>query len=307
MILFSLSGYENIAQQLRTVACVQVGRFKVGRYANQELHATIEASVSGEYCEILGTIAPPDECLLSILLLAETLKKEGAAKITAVLPYLAYSRQDKDKSGESLGTAWVGSLLKSSGIGQVLTVDVHSERDKQLFPIPLISLSTDSIFADVIQRHNLQDATIVAPDNGAIGRCEAVKRAAGMPNGATPFFEKKRTDQGIIHRGPVGAVGPKVVIIDDMIDTGGTLVSACEKLRAAGAQEIYILVTHGLFTGTSWMQVWSLGVKQIFCTDTVPLRQGTEVKNITVVSIAPMIRKTLENYQGAVSVSVQEK
>ena len=114
MILFSYPEYENIAQQLRTVACVQVGRFKVGRYANQELHASIEASVSGEYCVILGTIAPPDECLLSILLLAETLKKEGADKITALLPYLAYTRQDKDKPKESLGTAWVGSLLKSS-------------------------------------------------------------------------------------------------------------------------------------------------------------------------------------------------
>ena len=146
----------------------------------------------------------------------------------------------------------------------------------------------------------------MAPDNGAIGRCEAVKRAAGMPSGATPYFEKKRTDQGIIHRGPVGAVGPKVVIIDDMIDTGGTLVSACEKLRAAGAQEIYILVTHGLFTGTSWTQVWSLGVKQIFCTDTVPLPQGIEVRNIHVVSIAPMIREALNDYQGALSLSVKE-
>lgn len=304
MILFSYPEYENIAQQLRTIGSVEVGRFNVGRYANQELHASIEASVSGEVCVIVGTIAPPDERLLSVLLLADTLKKEGADKITVVLPYLAYSRQDKHKPGESLGTAWVGSLLKTAGIDQVLTVDVHSERDQQLFPIPLISLSTDSLFADVIQRYNLQDATIVAPDNGAIGRCEAVKRAAGMPSGATPYFEKERTDQGIIHRGPVGAVGPKVVIIDDMIDTGGTLVSACEKLRAAGAQEIYILVTHGLFTGISWTQVWSLGVKQIFCTDTVPLHQGIEVGKIVVVSIARVIREALDNYQGALAVSV---
>jgi len=307
MVLFSYPEYENIAQQLRTIGSVQVGRFNVGRYADQELHASIEASVSGEDCVIVGTIAPPDERLLSVLLLAETLKKEGADKITVVLPYLAYSRQDKHKPGESLGTAWVGSLLKSSGIDQVLTVDVHSERDKQLFPIPLISLSTESLFADVIQRHNLQDATIVAPDNGAIGRCEAVKRAARMPSGATPYFEKKRTDQGIIHRGPVGAVGPKVVIIDDMIDTGGTLVSACEKLRAAGAQEIYILVTHGLFTGTSWVQLWSLGVKRIFCTDTVPLPEGIKAGNILVVSIAPMIRKALNDYQRDLSMSAPKK
>jgi ribose-phosphate pyrophosphokinase len=291
MILFSFPGYETIARELREAAPVQVARFAVGRYANQELHANIEATVSGEPCLILGTIAPPDESLLSVLLLAETLKKEGAGKITAVLPYLAYSRQDKDKPGESLGTAWVGAMLKSSGIDQVLTIDVHSERDKQLFPIPLISLSTDSLFAEVITRHGLADATMVAPDNGAIARCEAVMKAAGMLGGNIPYFEKRRTEKGIVHSGPIGNVGAKVVIVDDMIDTGETLVSACEKLAAAGTRDIYILVTHGLFTGSTWLKLWSLGVKQIFCTDTVPLRRGIEVAKITVLSVAPIIRE----------------
>ena len=104
MLLFSFPAYENIAQQLREVASVPAGRFAVGRYDNRELHARIEGPVSGEHCLLLGTIAPPDECLLSVTLLAETLKKEGAEKITAVFPYLAYSRQDKNKPGESLGT-----------------------------------------------------------------------------------------------------------------------------------------------------------------------------------------------------------
>jgi ribose-phosphate pyrophosphokinase len=288
MILFSVPGYENIARELREAAPVQA-RFAVGRYANQELHANVEGSVSGEHCLILGTIAPPDEFLLSVLLLAETLKKEGAEKVTAVLPYLAYSRQDKDKPGESLGTAWVGALLKSSGIDQVLTIDVHSERDKQLFPIPLISLSTEGLFAEVIKTHGLADATMVAPDNGAIARCEAVMRAAGMPGRDIPYFEKRRTDNGIVHSGPIGKVGTKVVIVDDMIDTGETLVSTCEKL--AGTREIYILVTHGLFTGSTWLKLWSFGVKQIFCTDTVPLRRGIEVAQITVLSVAPIIRE----------------
>jgi ribose-phosphate pyrophosphokinase len=293
MILFGFSAYENIARQLRAIASVQAGGFTVRRFHNQELYASVEGSVSGEHCVILGTIAPPDECLLSVMLLAHTLKKEGADKVTALLPYLAYSRQDKVKPAESLGTAWVGALLKGSGIDQVLTVDVHSERDKELFPIPLFSLSTANLFAEVIQKHRLTDATIVAPDSGAIGRCEAVKRAAGVPTGVTPYFEKKRTEKGIIHHGPVGAVGARVAIVDDMIDTGETLVSACEKLKAAGVQEIYILVTHGLFTGSSWPQLWSLGVKRIFCTDTVPLRSDIDAANVTVVSVVSLIGERL--------------
>ena len=299
MILFSFPTCENISRQLQTLASMQVGRFTVSRYANQELHANIEEPVSGEHCLILGTIAPPDECLLSVLLLSETLEKEGAHKITAVLPYLAYSRQDKDKSGESLGTAWAGALLKSSGIDDVVTVDVHSERDKQLFPIPLTSLSTNSLFAETLRNHGLLDATIVAPDNGAIGRCEAVKRAAGLPVGETPYFEKKRTDQGITHYGPIGRVEKKVVIVDDMIDTGGTLVSACEKLKAVGVAEIYILVTHGLFTGSSWPQLWSLGVRRIFCTDTVPLRSGMDSQNIWVISAIPLVKEHLSQMDKA--------
>jgi ribose-phosphate pyrophosphokinase len=293
MMLFTFSTYKRIAQRLQTIPSLQVGRFTIGRYDNQELHASVAGPVSGEHCLILGTIAPPDECLLSVMLLARTLKKERAHTITAVLPYLAYSRQDKDKSGESLGTAWVGALFKSSGIDQVLTVDVHSERDKQLFPIPLISLSTAALFADAIKKHRLTNATIVAPDNGAITRCETVKRAAGMPIGETPYFEKKRTEKGIIHHGPVGKVGAKAVVVDDMIDTGGTLVSACEQLRAVGVEEIYILVSHGLFTESSWTKLWSLGVRRIFCTDTIPLRSGIDTANITVLSVVPLVRERL--------------
>jgi ribose-phosphate pyrophosphokinase len=293
MMLFTFSAYEYIAQQLRTIPSLRAGQFVVGRYDNQELHASLAGSVSGEHCLILGTIAPPDQRLLSVLLLAQTLKKERADTITAVLPYLAYSRQDKDKSGESLGTAWVGALLKTSGIDRVLTVDAHSERDVQLFPIPLISLSTTTLFADAVKKHRLTDATIVAPDNGAISRCEDIKRAAGMPMGETPYFEKKRTEKGITHHGPVGKVGAKAVVVDDMIDTGRTLVSACEKLRSVGVEEIHILVSHGLFTESSWTKLWSLGVKHIFCTDTIPLRAGIDAANITVLPVAPLIRERL--------------
>lgn len=291
MILFAFPVYEMMARQLKAVPSVCLGRFAVARYENGELHATVQGPVAGERCLLLGSVAPPDEQTLSFLLLAHTLKKEGAKKVTAIVPYLAYSRQDKDKPGESLATNWIGSLLKGSGIDEVLTVDVHSERDKQLFPLPLISISPAEIFAEAIKKHRLTDATVVAPDNGAISRCETVKKAAGMSMGDTPYFEKKRTEKGILHSGPVGRVGARAVIIDDMLDTGGTLVSACEKLRAAHVGEIYILVTHGLFTGSYWTKLWSLGVRRIFCMDTIPLRTDIDAKNISILSVGPLLKK----------------
>jgi ribose-phosphate pyrophosphokinase len=219
---------------------------------------------------VLGSIAPPDERMLSLALLAHTLKKEGSPRVTAFLPYLAYSRQDKDKPGQSLAAAWVGYLLQASGVDGVFTIDLHSERDKQLFPIPLISTFPAEMFAHAIKKHHLADATLVAPDNGAIPRCQAVNNALGRPAADIPYFEKQRDEKGIKHTGLFGKVGPRTLIIDDMIDTGGTLISACDKLVQSGTREIYIMVTHGLFTGTGWKKLWSLRVRRIFCTGTVP-------------------------------------
>lgn len=293
MILFTFPNYEHISGELESIPSLKMGQFRITRYHNGELHGHLQGQISSGHCIILGSIAPPDNRLLSLLLLAHTLRKERAAKITAVLPYLAYCREDKVKPGESLATAWVGSLLKSSGIDEILTIDVHSERDKQLFPIPLISLSTADLFATVIRENHLGDATIVAPDYGAILRCSAVKSASGLTGGDIPYFVKERTAQGIIHQGPIGRVGARVIIVDDMLDTGGTLLSACEKLQEARVKEIYIMVSHGLFTGTNWTKLWSLGVRRIFCTDTVPIHAGIDATRISVLKAGPLLREKL--------------
>ena len=253
MILFALQKYEAMAAAMvSALPWLRAGQSQVARYDNGELHAVVNSPAAFEHCVVLGSIAPPDEQLLSALLLADTLKKEGAGRVSALLPYLAYSRQDKDKPGESLATALVGRLLAAVGVDEVFTVDVHSDADQQLFPIPITSFSTARLFADALKKYELTGATIVAPDNGAIARCEAVKAAAGLTEAGTPYFEKRRTETGITHVGPIGQVGPQAVIVDDMLDTGTTLVSACQKLAEAGVREIYILVTHGLFTGERW-------------------------------------------------------
>ena len=297
MILFTFGPYFAMGAALEKLPFCRAGLVTMAHYENGELHASTLTPVSGEHCLVLGSVAPLGEQLLSVLLLAHTLKKEGARKVTALLPYLAYRRQDKDKPGQSLATAWAGSLLQASGFDQVITIDSHSERDRQLFPIPLISFSTAGIFADAIRKYQLTDATIVAPDNGAIGRCDAVKRAAGMARTETPYFEKQRTETGITHVGPIGSVGTRVVIIDDMIDTGTTLVSACEKLHRSGVQEIYIMVTHGLFTGANWKKLWTLGVRRIFCTDTLPLAADLDERNIVSLSVIPLLQQELLSLQ----------
>lgn len=292
-MLFAFPEFQQLASAFQGVGGLELQKFSIARFDNQEMHAAVPNHLAGEGCFILGSIAPPDEQLISFSLLSHTLREQGAGQITAILPYLAYARQDKVKEGESLAAAWVGSLLKASGVDRMLTVDLHSERDEQLIQVPLNSLSPASLFAKEIHSRGLTGATVVAPDHGAVRRCQAVRAAAGLPPAETPYFEKKRTDQGILHSALIGKTCSRVILIDDMLDTGGTLISACEKL-GNGVDEIYIFVTHGLFTGEAWQQLWSLNVKHISCTNTIPPSAATLANNnISILSITPLLRDAL--------------
>lgn len=298
MILFQFPEFECTGGELlKSSRQMQPGCFRTGRFSNGELFIELETAVAGEDCAVLGSITPPDSQLVLTLLLADTLRKEGARTITGVLPYLAYSRQDKNKPRQSLAAQWTGAMARASGFDRVITVDVHSSEDQRLFPIPLISLYPAAVFADALQANQLTGATIVAPDEGATARCEAVRAAAGLSPEAIPYFEKHRTEAGIQHVRFVGSVGIQVVLIDDILDTGATLISACQRLLCAGVEDIEIIVTHGLFTGDEWKGLWELGVSRIFCTDTVPLKAEARSSGIVTLSIAPLLASALDRMQ----------
>jgi ribose-phosphate pyrophosphokinase len=289
-ILFSFPEYSHFGRSLCDLPGIDAGRFSIERYPNQELHVVVQSTVAGKDCIILGSIAPPDSQMGALMLLAHTLRKEGAGRITGLLPYLAYAREDKIKPGESLATAWVGALLKASAFDQIWAVDLHSEHDKELYPLPLESLSPAAIFARCLKQYGLTDVSFVAPDQGALFRCEALTSAVGQTPDALVYFPKHRTASGIVHQDPVGRVKRCAVVVDDVLDTGATLVSACEKLLVAGAEELYICVTHGLFTDERWQELWSQGVKRIFCTDTIPACASIRDSRITTLAIAPLLR-----------------
>jgi ribose-phosphate pyrophosphokinase len=294
VILFASEALESMASAIREGSgTVRAGRCQVTSFENGELRAFLETPVAGQDCLILGTIAPPGERMLSTLLLISTLKKERARTVTAVLPYLAYTRQDKDKPGQSMATSWSGALLAASGCDRIITVDIHSQRAVQLLSIPVTSISPAAVFATVLQQCGLAGSTLVAPDEGAIVRCDAVRAAGGLPPSKTPYFAKQRTEAGIAHADLTGETGRRVVIIDDILDTGTTLVSACEKLVRAGVEDIEIMVTHGLFTGARWHKLWQFGAKRIFCTDTIPV--ATEDRRIIEVSVAPLLAKAIHD------------
>jgi len=281
-----------MAEALSALAGIERGDAVIGRFPNGELHVELGTVPAGRDCIVLGAVAPPDERLLSTLLLSHTLKKEGAAAISAVLPYLGYARHDRAEAGKSRAAAWLGEVLRASGVNGVMAIDVHSTLIHDIFPIPVLSVSPSPLFAAEIAKLPLEDPVIVAPDEGALERCEAVRQTAGIRR-PLAYFTKTRTPDGVRHSLLHGAVGQEAVLVDDILDTGATLVSAAASLQQAGVRNIVVMATHGLYTGSAWERLWSLGVSRMYCTDSTALREPLSSKPITVLPVAPLLADAL--------------
>jgi ribose-phosphate pyrophosphokinase len=292
MRLFSLPGCETLAAELLRSPRLEAGACRWARFPNRELHVSLESDPAGDPCLLLGATAPPETNLARLTLLAHTLKRAGAGRVTALLPYLGYSRQDKAAAGESLGMAWVGGLLRAAGVDAVATVDAHSARDGELLGCALTSLSPATLFAAALRARGLDTATLAAPDEGAIARCEAVRACLG---GSAPIvsFIKHRTARGVTLGEPSGQAGRRVVLVDDILDTGATLVLAARALARQGARDIHIMVTHGGFSGRRWRELLLPPVRSITTTDTLPPRTGLD-KTVKRLAVAPLLRAFVE-------------
>lgn len=275
------------------MALLKSGKFKISRFENLELHATLDIDVRRQQCLILGNISPPDENLLELLLLAHTCKKEKAKRVIALLPYLAYTRADKQKSRESLTNAWVGKLFAASGIDSVITVDLHSQRNEHEFSVPITSLSAAKVLAFELHKEKFKDASILAPDYGALERCKLLAVVLGIKKIA--YIEKTRTTNGVKHGEIIGPTARQVILHDDILDGGGTLISAASRLSKLGVKDIYVAVTHGLFTGVVWKELWQLGVKKIICTNSLPISKTLNDRRIKTVSISALLKESVSN------------
>ncbi|HEX2951486.1 MAG TPA: ribose-phosphate diphosphokinase, partial [Armatimonadota bacterium] len=291
-LLYYISTYDRLANELLNDR-LQTGHWVSGRYANNERYVTLDSDPQEATCFVLSTIMPPDENILTTLLLSHTLKHHGATRVTALLPYMAYMRQEREEDRHSKATQWVGQITKASGIDAIISVDVHSEEAVGVLGVPLIQLSPFMLFANQIEKIGWHTATLVAPDQGAVHRCEAV-RDAGKFTTPIAYFEKKRTPDGV-HSTLHGDVSRRAIVIDDILDTGGTLIACCTGLLEAGVEQIIVMVTHGLFTGDKWQQLWQMGVQTIYVTNTVPLPERLANDNIRVLSIAPLLRDAIRD------------
>lgn len=286
-VVLVLPGQERF---VRAGGGADVQRIAVSRFPNGELHVEVPCPVDGRCCVVVGSISPPAGNLERVTLVAHALRRAGARRVTALLPYLAYARQDRAARTQSLGLAWVGELLRASGVDAVVCVDVHSDTAEAVLGLPSASLSPAGILAGALPRSWREGVTFVAPDEGAIERCGRVAEASGS-GAEIVWARKRRTWTGVEPLGLVGTPERRALIVDDILDTGGTLVSCARQLRQAGVEEIGIVATHALFTGDDWRVLLREGVRRLWITDTVLSRRRPPQARI--VPIAPLLEPVL--------------
>jgi ribose-phosphate pyrophosphokinase len=289
-LVVALPGFEPLG---RSLTGFEATAPEVERFDNGEIEIRLEGPVSSRDCLLLGTAAPPGERLVELLLCADTLLRNGARSLRAVLPYLAYARQDRSAARVSLAAAWLGRALAGAGIEGLTTIDIHSEEARELLGLPVSSLSPAPLFAGQLTGALRPDTVVVAPDRGALARAGALAEALGVER-PVAWLEKQREAGAVTHTRIVGEVARNALVVDDILDTGGTLVSCCRRLRELGVEELALAVTHGLFTGSGWRELGDLGVSVVHTTDSVPAARAVESELVRVHSVAPLLAEAIE-------------
>jgi ribose-phosphate pyrophosphokinase len=275
-----LTGYEKVPVVYKT-------------FPDGENYIRLEGNVQNEHVAIVQTTCTPqDSRLMQLAFLAAAAKKSNARKVTAVVPYLAYARQDKIfLQGEGISVETVAQMLKAAGVNALITVNIHAESALSKFPFPAKNLSAIPLLAEYFVQKGCKKAFALAPDKGAMYIAEQAQNVLG---GEAGHLEKQRdryTGQTSQTGKGLNVKGKTVIIFDDIISTGGTIVGAAKILRELGAAHVYTACVHGLLIGDAEKRILNAGVEEIVATDSVP-------SHVSKVSLAPLIAKALKALKG---------
>jgi len=280
---------EEIAQQLDTELCRVTNR----RFADGEIFVKIDENVRGRDVYIIQPTNPPAENLMELLLLMDAARRASAARITAVIPYFGYARQDrKDQPRVAISAKLMANMVSTAGADRVLAIDFHQHQLQGFFDLPVDHLYAAPVFVNHYRQKRLEDVVVVAPD---VGSAKMARGFAKRLDGSLAIIDKRRTGPNKAEAlNVVGEVaGKNCIIPDDMIDTGGTMTEAVHALKRLGARDIYICATHALLSGPAVERFASAPVTEVAVTNTIAIPPERHFPQLKVLSVAGLLAKAI--------------
>jgi ribose-phosphate pyrophosphokinase len=303
--LFAGDASYDLTKKISSAIGVPVSKTRITRFADGELKVKLEENIRGRDVFIVQSTHPPAEHILELLLFLDAAKRASAARVTAVVPYFGYARQDrKDEPRVPISAKLIADLLGSSGASRVLTMDLHAEQIQGFFDIPVDHLYAAPVFIDYYKKFEMKHIIVVAPDTGSVKRARAFARRLHK-DVPIAIVDKRRTgpNKSMIAN-IIGDVKGRIALIyDDMLDTGGTMVDAAEAIRDKGAKAVYTCVIHPLLSRNAPERIMKSCIKELVVTDTIPLTPEKKVKKVRILSVAGLLGKAIMRIHRSESIS----
>lgn len=304
--IFTGNSYPQLAQDIAEIIGVTVGDSKVSKFSNGEISVDINETVRGTDLFLVQTLCEPvNDSIMELLIMLDAFKRASAGRITAVIPNYAYARQDrKAKARQPITAKLMADLIHTAGADRVLTMDLHASQIQGFFDIPVDHLEGVPIIAKYFKTLNLGENEVVAvsPDIGGVKR---TRKFAEILHAPIAIIDKRRPRPNVSEvMSIIGDVrDKKVVLVDDMIDTAGSIVNAAEALLKMGAKEIYACCTHGVLSGPAIERLENSPIKEIITLNTIPVEGEKKIDKIKVLSVAPIFAEAIRRIYEDISVS----
>jgi len=305
LTVFTGNSNRPLASEICTTLGIELGRAMVKQFADGEIYLQIQENVRGADVFIIqSTCTPTDRHLMELLLMIDALKRASAGRITAVLPYYGYARQDrKDKPRVPISAKLVASLLERAGADRVLTLDLHAAPIQGFFDVPVDHLFAMPVLIEHFRQAAIPDLTVVSPDAGGVERARAFAKRLNSP---LAIIDKRREEANVAEvMNVVGDVeGQNCLLVDDLIDTAGTLVKGAEALLEKGAKSVLACATHAVLSGPAVQRIEKSEIREVVFTNSIPLsKEARKTAKIKSLSIAGLLSEAIRAINGETSVS----
>ena len=291
--IFSCTQSEDLAIKIAEKFGISMGNVTFSHYSDGEFQPSFEESVRGSRVFIIGSTHPSSDNLMEMLLMLDAAKRASARHITAVLPYFGWARQDrKDKPRVPIGAKMIAKLLETAGATRIITMDLHADQIQGFFEKQVDHLFASTIFVPYLQNLNLDNLTIASPDMGGSKRAYAYSKF--LKSDVVICYKQRQKANVISHMELIGDVqGKNVVLVDDMVDTAGTLTKAAELMLERGAKSVRAVCTHGILSGNAHERVENSSLEELIITDSIPSKKDSP--KIKILSCAELFGSTMKS------------